>query len=420
MAQSTYEQVLARLKLAKEVLNLDEGTFAILCEPERALEVNMPIRMDDGSIKVFKGFRVQHNTSRGPGKGGVRYHVDVNYDEVKSLAAWMSFKCGVVDIPYGGAKGGVCVDVTKLSEGELERLTRCYTARIAPIIGPMKDVPAPDVNTSGKIMAWMVDTYSVLTGQYQPGVVTGKPLSVNGSLGRNEATGRGISIAVRELLKRLNLDPKKVTVAVQGFGNVGGLGSILMSSLLGVKIVAISDITGTYYNPNGVNVKAAFEHSGKSPKKLLEGYTEPGMVKIDDPKAVLYTECDLLVPAALENQITAENAGKIKAKNIVEAANGPITAEADEILKKAGKVVVPDILANAGGVTVSYFEWVQNLYGYYWTVDEVNDKLDVKMSAAFDSCWKFAKEKNITMRIAAYCLAIKRIVDAMQARGIFL
>ncbi|HNV34556.1 MAG TPA: Glu/Leu/Phe/Val dehydrogenase [Bacillota bacterium] len=420
MAQSTYEQVLARLKLAKEVLNLDEGTFAILCEPERALEVNMPVRMDDGSIKVFKGFRVQHNTSRGPGKGGVRYHVDVNYDEVKSLAAWMSFKCGVVDIPYGGAKGGVCVDVTKLSEGELERLTRCYTARIAPIIGPMKDVPAPDVNTSGKIMAWMVDTYSALTGQYQPGVVTGKPLSVNGSLGRNEATGRGITIAVRELLKRLNLDPKKVTVAVQGFGNVGGLGSILMSSLLGVKIVAISDITGTYYNPNGVNVKAAFEHSGKSPKKLLEGYTEPGMVKIDDPKAVLYTECDLLVPAALENQITAENAGKIKAKNIVEAANGPITAEADEILKKAGKVVVPDILANAGGVTVSYFEWVQNLYGYYWTVDEVNDRLDVKMSSAFDSCWEFAKEKNITMRIAAYCLAIKRIVDAMQARGIFL
>jgi len=416
MAQSTYEQVLARLKLAKEVLNLDEGTFAILCEPERALEVNMPVRMDDGSIKVFKGFRVQHNTSRGPGKGGVRYHVDVNYDEVKSLAAWMSFKCGVVDIPYGGAKGGVCVDVTKLSEGELERLTRCYTARIAPIIGPMKDVPAPDVNTSGKIMAWMVDTYSALTGQYQPGVVTGKPLSVNGSLGRNEATGRGITIAVRELLKRLNLDPKKVTVAVQGFGNVGGL----MSSLLGVKIVAISDITGTYYNPNGVNVKAAFEHSGKSPKKLLEGYTEPGMVKIDDPKAVLYTECDLLVPAALENQITAENAGKIKAKNIVEAANGPITAEADEILKKAGKVVVPDILANAGGVTVSYFEWVQNLYGYYWTVDEVNDRLDVKMSSAFDSCWEFAKEKNITMRIAAYCLAIKRIVDAMQARGIFL
>ena len=420
MAQSTYEQVLARLKLAKEVLNLDEGTFAILCEPERALEVNMPVRMDDGSIKVFKGFRVQHNTSRGPGKGGVRYHVDVNYDEVKSLAAWMSFKCGVVDIPYGGAKGGVCVDVTKLSEGELERLTRCYTARIAPIIGPMKDVPAPDVNTSGKIMAWMVDTYSALTGQYQPGVVTGKPLSVNGSLGRNEATGRGITIAVRELLKRLNLDPKKVTVAVQGFGNVGGLGSILMSSLLGVKIVAISDITGTYYNPNGVNVKAAFEHSGKSPKKLLEGYTEPGMVKIDDPKAVLYTECDLLVPAALENQITAENAGKIKAKNIVEAANGPITAEADEILKKAGKVVVPDILANAGGVTVSYFEWVQNLYGYYWTVDEVNDRLDVKMSSAFDFCWEFAKEKNITMRIAAYCLAIKRIVDAMQARGIFL
>lgn len=419
MAQSTYEQVLARLKLAKEVLNLDDGTFAILCEPERALEVNIPVKMDDGSIQVFKGFRVQHNTSRGPAKGGIRYHVDVNLDEVKSLAAWMSFKCGVVDVPYGGGKGGVCVDVTKLSEGELERLTRGYTAKIAPIIGPMKDVPAPDVNTSGKVMAWIVDTYAAITGQYQPGVVTGKPLTVNGSLGRNEATGRGVSIATRELVKRLGLDAKAVTAAVQGFGNVGGIGAIMLHDL-GLKVVAISDISGNYYNPNGINVRAAFEYAGKHPRKLIEGYAEPGLVKLDDPKGVLYVDCDLLVPAALENQITADNAAKIKARYIVEGANGPITAEADEILNKAGKLIVPDILANAGGVTVSYFEWVQNLYGYYWTEKEVNQRLDEKMSAAFNSCWDFAKEKKVSMRIAAYCLAIKRIVDAQKARGIFL
>ncbi len=419
MAQSTYEQVLARLRLAKEVLNLDEGTFAILCEPERALEVNIPVKMDDGSVKVFKGFRVQHNTSRGPAKGGIRYHTDVCLDEVKSLAAWMSFKCGVVDIPYGGGKGGITVDVNKMSEGELERLTRGYTSKIAPIIGPMKDVPAPDVNTSGKIMAWIVDTYSAITGEYQPGVVTGKPLTVNGSLGRNEATGRGVSIATRELLKRVHLDPKTITASVQGFGNVGGIGAIMLHDL-GVKVVAISDVSGNYYNPNGIDVAAAFAYAGKHPKKLVEGYAEPGLVKLDDPKGVLYVECDLLVPAALENQITAENAGKIKAKYIVEGANGPITAEADDILNKAGKTIVPDILANAGGVTVSYFEWCQNLSGYYWTEKEVNERLDVKMSQAFNSCWDFAKEKKVTMRIAAYCLAIKRIVDAMQARGIFL
>lgn len=419
MAQSTYEQVIARLKLAKEVLNLDEGTYSILCEPERALEVNIPVKMDDGSIKVFKGFRVQHNTSRGPAKGGIRYHVDVNYDEVKSLAAWMSFKCGVIDIPYGGGKGGICVDVNKLSEGELERLTRGYTAKIAPLIGPMKDVPAPDVNTSGKIMAWIVDTYSALKGEYTPGVVTGKPLTLNGSLGRNAATGRGVSIATRELLKRVGLDPKKVTASVQGFGNVGGIGAIMLHNL-GVKVVAISDVSGNYFNPNGINVEAAFEYAGKHPRKLVEGYSEPGFVKLDDPKGVLYVDCDLLVPAALENQITVENADRIKAKYIVEGANGPITAEADDILNKAGKIIVPDILANAGGVTVSYFEWVQNLYGYYWTEKEVNDRLDEKMSIAFNSCWDFSKEKKVTMRIAAYCLAIKRIVDAMQARGIFL
>ncbi len=419
MAQSTYEQVLARLKLAKEILNLDEGTYAMLCEPERALEVNVPVKMDDGSIKLFKGYRVQHSTARGPAKGGIRYHTDVNYDEVKSLAAWMSFKCGVVDIPYGGAKGGICVDVTKLSEGELERLTRGYTSKIAPIIGPMKDVPAPDVNTSGKIMAWIVDTYSAITGQYQPAVVTGKPLTMNGSLGRNEATGRGVSFAARELLKRLNVDAKNVCVAVQGFGNVGGIGAIMLHNM-GMKVVGISDISGNYYNPAGIDVNAAFAYAGKNPKKVVEGYVEKGLVKLDDPKGVLYLDCDLLVPAALENQITVENASKIKAKYIVEGANGPITAEADEILNKAGKIIIPDILSNAGGVTVSYFEWCQNLSGYYWTEKEVNDRLDVKMSQAFNSCWDFAQEKKVTMRIAAYCLAIKRIVDAMHARGIFL
>ena len=413
---NAYEQVLSRLATAAKILDLEPGIHEFLAEPERILEVSVPVKLDDGSVKVFKGYRVQHSTARGPAKGGIRFHQDVDMDEVKALASWMTWKCAVVGIPYGGGKGGVQVDPTKLSQSEIERITRRYTAMIAPIIGPTKDIPAPDVNTNAAVMGWFVDTYSMLKGEFTPGVVTGKPLNLGGSLGRPEATGRGVMFCTRELLKRLNVDSKGATVAVQGFGNVGGVSADLVSSVLGCKIVAVSDVSRAIYNPNGLNLAAIQAHIKAN--KLLTGYNEEGMKEIS-PKEILTLPVDILIPAALEGQITKDNANDIKAKYIVEGANGPTTDEADVILEKNGIIVIPDILANAGGVACSYFEWVQNLQNYYWTEEDVNSRLDQLMTKAFDEVWTLAQEKKISVRMGAYVLSVKRVADTVRVRGFF-
>ena len=378
-----YDNVLQVVQQAADILGYSDSDIEAIKYPERELKVSIPVRMDDGTTHVFQGYRIQHSTSRGPAKGGIRFHPDVSADEVRALAAWMTFKCAVVNIPYGGGKGCVVCDPTKLSENEIRAITRRYTAAIAPLIGPEQDIPAPDVGTNAAVMGWIMDTYSMLKGHCIHGVVTGKPLELGGALGRNDATGRGVMFTTHNILGKLDISAEGTTVAVQGAGNVGSVTAKLLYKS-GMKVVAISDVSGGIYNP-----------------ELLE------------------LDVTVLIPAALENQINADNADKIKAKLIVEAANGPVASEADPVLAEKGILIVPDILANAGGVVVSYFEWVQNIQSVSWTEDEVNKKLREIMDAAFASVWDLAQKKHTTLRMGAYLIALKRVVDAKSARAIW-
>ena len=412
-----YDNVLQVVQNAADILGYSDDEIEAVKYPERELKVSLPVKMDDGSTRVFEGYRVQHSTARGAAKGGVRFHPDVNINEVKALAAWMTFKCAVVDIPYGGGKGGIVCDPSKLSMKELEAVTRRYTAAIAPFIGPNQDVPAPDVGSNGTIMGWMMDTYSVLKGYPVPGVVTGKPLQLGGSLGRPEATGRGVMFTTKNILKKFDMKPEETVVAVQGMGNVGSISAKLLHAE-GMKIVAVSDVSGGIYNENGLDIPAILDYVSKDRSNLLSGYEEAGMKRISNEE-LLELKVDVLVPAALENQINASNADKIQAKIIVEAANGPTAAEADPILANKGITVVPDILSNAGGVVVSYFEWVQNLQSYSWTEEDVNAKLKAKMDSAFEAVWDIAHEKNTTLRTGAYLISLKRVVEAQNARGLW-
>ncbi len=411
-----YDNAVKTIRNAAEILEYKEADYIATLYPERELKVNFPVRMDDGSVRVFEGFRIQHSSSRGPCKGGIRFHQDVDDSEVKALATWMTFKCAVVGIPYGGAKGGVKVDPTTLSQAELERLTRRYTAMIAPIIGPDQDIPAPDVNTNGQIMGWVMDTYSMLKGHAVPGVVTGKPYDIGGSLGRPEATGRGVTITTVELLKRLGKEMKDQRIVVQGMGNVGSIAAKLMYEL-GGTVVGVSDVSGGIYHPQGLQITKVREYLATR-GNLLKDYRADGVTFISNAE-LLELDTDILVPAALENQITKENADRIKAAIIVEGANGPTSIEADEILNRKGKYIVPDILANAGGVVVSYFEWVQNIQSLFWDEEEVNKTLHKILCKAFDEVYKFHEEKGHTLRTSAYAIALKTLVQAKNIRGIF-
>lgn len=412
-----YENYLSVLHEAAEKLGLDKNEYITLAYPERELQVAVPVHMDDGSIKVFKGYRVQHSSGRGPSKGGVRFHPQVNLDEVKALAAWMTFKCAVADIPYGGAKGGIEVDPAELSKDELRRLTRRYTAGILPIIGPEKDIPAPDVNTNAETMGWMMDTYSMFKGYTVPGVVTGKPIEIGGSIGRTEATGRGVSIVAVEAMKQFGLDKPETKIAIQGQGNVGGFAAQFLYED-GYTVVAVSDVSGGIYKADGLDIPKVRSYIASSPNHTLEGYEEEGMIRIDNNELIT-CECDVLVPCALENQITVDNAADIKAKLIVEGANGPTSADADKILNEKGVVVVPDILTNAGGVIVSYFEWVQNLQNFAWGLEQVNETLRNILVKSYNQVKEIAKESEVSFRIAAYMLALKRLSAATRIRGIY-
>ena len=410
-----YDNMLEVLDRAAGMLGLKQSDYIAIKHPERELKVSIPVEMDDGSIQVFEGYRVQHSTSRGPAKGGIRYHHEVDIDEVKALAAWMSFKCAVVNIPYGGAKGAVKVDPAALTKNELKRLTRRYTAMILPLIGPERDIPAPDVGTNAEIMGWIMDTYSMFQGYTAPGVVTGKPVEVGGSLGRREATGRGVMLTTREILHRNGMPVLGTRVAVQGMGNVGGTAAKLLHNE-GCRIVAVSDVSGGIYLKTGLDIAAILEFL--QPGKTLADYRAPGVEHITNEE-LLKVDCDVLVPAALENQITEDVAKGVKARFIVEGANGPTTVEADAVLEKKGIKVVPDILANAGGVVVSYFEWVQNIQSLTWDEEEVNRTLEKIMIRAFNEVWAKSAEYNSTLRMGAYIVAIDRIVKAKRIRGVF-
>jgi glutamate dehydrogenase (NAD(P)+) len=408
-----FEIAQAQFDIAADYLMLDEGLRTILKTPKRQLIVSIPVRMDDGRIKVFEGYRVQHNLSRGPAKGGIRYHPDVTLDEVKALASWMTWKCATVNIPYGGGKGGVRVDPKQLSLGELERMTRRYATEIAPIIGPDRDIPAPDVYTNPQTMAWIMDTISMFHGHTELGVVTGKPLSLGGSKGRHEATARGCQYTTRAAcaVKRLSL--KGAKVVVQGFGNAGSIAARLLHED-GATVIAASDSKGGIYNENGIDPEAALRHKEESGS--LVGFK--GCDTISNQE-LLELRCDVLVPAALENTITLENAEHIRAKIVAEAANGPTTPGADRILRERGIFVIPDILCNAGGVTVSYFEWVQDLYGFFWTEHEVNSYLERTMTSAFKEVHAAAEKYRVDMRTGAYITAVARVAEATRVRGIF-
>jgi glutamate dehydrogenase (NAD(P)+) len=398
---------------AADVLGLDPGVRGFLREPQRQLIVSFPVKMDDGSIRMFEGYRVQHNVIRGPAKGGIRFHPGVTLSEVKALAMWMTWKSAVVGIPYGGAKGGVIVDPKQLSLGELERLTRRYASEISVLIGPERDIPAPDVNTTPQVMAWIMDTVSMAKGYSVPAVVTGKPLSIGGSLGRNEATGRGCAVVAREACRRLDQDPHELTVAVQGFGNAGSIAATLMAEE-GFSIRAVSDSRGGIQSDRPLDIQAVVEHK----KRTGSVVDFPGTRPISNAD-LLETAVDVLVPAALESQITARNASDVKASLIIEAANGPTTPDADEILSRRGVTVVPDIVANAGGVTVSYFEWVQDLQSLFWKEEEINGRLDRILTAALDASWKTSKRLNVSLRLGAYAVAVERVAQATTVRGIY-
>lgn len=399
-----------QLEKAAKLMKLDKNILEVIKEPKRVVEVNFPVVMDSGNVKVFKGYRSQHDDSRGPFKGGIRFHPDVNVDEVKALSMWMTWKCSVVGIPYGGGKGGVIVDPKKLSEKEIERLSRAYIEAIKPFIGPLKDVPAPDVYTTPQIMAWMVDEYSRLEGSFTPGTITGKPLEVGGSKGRMYSTSKGGEYVAHKLAEKLKLK-KGASVAVQGFGNVGSFMAKFLHDA-GYKIVAVSDSRGAIFSESGIDPYRAEEW--KEQKGALKGFKGCKDVSNED---LLELNVDILVPAALENVITKDNVDKVKAKAIIEMANGPLTPEADEYLAKKNVPVVPDILANAGGVTVSYFEWVQNLMNFYWSEQEVLEKLKPLMDNAFDDVWKASQEHKTTLRMGAYIVAVKRVADAIKLRG---
>ena len=411
--EKPFDVALKQLSIAAEILKLDPEIYEILKQPKRILTVSVPIRMDDGSVKVFTGYRVQYNDARGPYKGGIRYHPDVTLDEVKALAAWMTWKCAVIDIPFGGAKGGIPCNPKQMSKGEVERLTRRYTVMIHESIGPYQDILAPDVYTDAQTMAWVMDTYSQLMGYKVPGVVTGKPLSIGGSLRREKATAYGIMICSREAAKVLNMNIKGATVVVQGYGNVG-FNSALLLHQIGAKVIAVSDSKGGVLNRKGINPIDLLKHKEKTGSVI--GFV--GCEKVTNEE-LLELECDILVPSAIENQITKNNASKIRAKMVVEAANGPTTPEADEILDKNGVFVIPDILANSGGVLVSYFEWVQNLTREYWSEEEIDDKFEKKMVRAFFDVHKKSKELNIAMRKAALVIGVGRVSDAIKTLGIW-
>jgi glutamate dehydrogenase (NAD(P)+) len=415
-SQNIFEMAQQQLDEACELLGLDKSTREFLRWPQKEIVVTLPVRMDDGSIKVFKGYRVQYNRALGPTKGGLRWHPDETIDTVRALAAWMTWKTAVVDIPLGGGKGGVTCNPQELSDTEKERLARAFIGAIAKDIGPTVDVPAPDVYTTPQIMSWMMDEYEKIKGESMPGVITGKPIDIGGSKGRAAATARGGLFIAREAIKARGESLAGKTVAIQGFGNVGGWAGVLFKEA-GCKIVGISDISGAYYKMKGFDTDAMFEYVGKHGS--LEGYTEEGMKAFDNPMDVLEMSVDILIPAALESQITAENADRIKADVIVELANGPTTPEADVILFKNKKFVVPDFLANSGGVTVSYFEQVQNAYNFYWEEAEVNERLDQKMTAAFKAVYDmYCKyDKKVDMRKAAYMVSIARVARAAKLRG---
>jgi len=408
-----WESQAARFDLAARKLNLDEGLWKILRYPNREIIVHIPVAMDNGSLEVFTGYRVQHSIARGPAKGGVRYAPDVTLDEVRALASWMTWKCAVVNIPFGGAKGGVICDPHKLSMGELERITRRYTAELIEFIGPEKDVPAPDVNTNEQIMAWMMDTYSMHMRQTVTAVVTGKPLNMGGSRGRREATGRGLMVVCDEALKKLGLNRDETRVIVQGFGNVGSNAARLMYEQ-GYKIVGIAEVDGGLYNKNGIDLDALSEYRQRN--GTIHGF--PG-ADPHDPADLLVTDCDVLIPAAIENVITSHNAYKVQARILCEGANGPTTAAADDILAEKKVFVIPDILANAGGVTASYFEWVQDRQGYFWKESVVIEQLEHIMRSSFEDVVRYADTHNVNNRIAAYMLAIDRVAFTIRQRGIY-
>ena len=411
---SPFESMMQRFRFAADILDLDEGMFQYLSSPVKQVTVSIPIIMDDGRIEVFEGYRVIHANVLGPSKGGIRYAPDVTLEEVKALASWMTWKCAVVNVPFGGAKGGVRCDPKKLSNTELERLTRRYTANMLGIFGPDRDIPAPDMNTNEQIMAWIMDTYSMNSQRTETAVVTGKPIILGGSQGRKEATGRGVVTVTLAGLNKLGLMSNNVTVAVQGFGNVGSVSAKLMHEQ-GATIIAISDISGGYFNKNGIDIPEAIKYS-KENHNTLEGF--PGAEKIANHE-LLELECDVLIPAAKEDQINRKNAGNIQAKIISEGANGPVTASADAILEEKGIMVIPDILANAGGVTVSYFEWVQDRQGYFWTEERVNRRLNRMMRDAFDNVYGVSEEFKITLRQAAYVYAIDKVAKTLKMRGIY-
>ncbi|MCM8759905.1 MAG: Glu/Leu/Phe/Val dehydrogenase [Candidatus Omnitrophica bacterium] len=398
---------------AAEKLGLQEWLRLKLREPRRVLIVSVPVRMDDGSLQVFTGYRSQHNTARGPAKGGIRYHPDVTLDEVVALSMWMTWKCAVVNVPFGGGKGGIRCNPKTMSVGEIERMTRRYTAEIFDIIGPEKDIPAPDVNTDAQVMAWIMDTYSVFSGRNVPGVVTGKPLDIGGSAGRDEATGRGVYYTILNYFKYKKESIEGKTITIQGFGNVGQHAATLLEKD-GFKIIGVSDSTGAIYNPAGLNINELKEIKTKT--KKVTDYKDAEKLPRDE---ILFEKADILIPSALEAAITKDNADKIKARVICEAANGPITIDADSILREKGITVIPDILASAGGVTVSYFEWLQNIQSFYWTHQQVIEKLEAIMNTAFDSVVHLAEEKKVTLREAALMLAILRVAESSRCRGLY-
>jgi glutamate dehydrogenase (NAD(P)+) len=410
---STFENVMKQFDQAAAKLKIDPGLLEFIKYPRKSTIVKLPVRMDDGRFQMFTGYRVQHSIARGPAKGGIRYHPDVTLDEVSALASWMTWKCAVVNIPFGGGKGGIVCDPGKMSQGELERLTRRYTTALLEVVGPDKDIPAPDVNTNEKTMAWFMDTFSMHAQHTVTSAITGKPIVLGGSRGRREATGAGVVITVREALKHLKMVASRTTAAVQGFGNVGSVAADYLQRL-GVKVTYVCDVFGGLHNPNGIDIPALIEYVNKNKKVIGFSGAKPF-----NKDRLLYTNVDILVPAALENQITSKNAAKIKARILAEGANGPVTPDADKILEKNNVFVIPDILCNAGGVTVSYFEWVQDRMGFFWTEEEVNNRLEQFMTSAFNDVLKVALKNKVHLRIAAFMVAIQRVVDVVMLRGIY-
>jgi glutamate dehydrogenase (NAD(P)+) len=410
-----FEMAKKQIDIVAKEMGLNDDIKKYLQRVERALIVSIPIKMDDGSIEIFEGYRVHHSTVRGPGKGGIRFSTNVNLDEVKALATWMTWKCSLLNLPLGGAKGGICVDPKKLSKSELERLTRRYTAEIINFIGPDIDIPAPDVNTNSQIMAWIMDTYSMHKGRAIPGVVTGKPIEIGGSVGRESATGAGLYFVIEALCKKINLDLKTQRIIIQGFGNVGGnIARILYEN--GCKIIAVSDIYGGLYAKEGLDIIELLKWRDQN--KYLKDFQKKSYEFVTN-EDILTLECDILIPAAIENQITQSNANNLDCKIVLEGANGPTTPEADRILEKNGITVVPDILANAGGVCVSYFEYIQDIHSYFWTLERINQELKTILVNAFEEVYNLSKEKHISLRIASYIIAISRLARAVELRGIF-